>query len=215
MSGKETKDDSNYVKVSSNERAPKPNIISKVSKDSIKSPQKNSVSDFDSERIYDQQGATLRRKSSFVHKMSGGSLERKGSLWDEIHHGKDDKNEAVSMRAKPVKEVTNEAEEEDCTIRFEKPFYKMDGKTIRHYMKEFWLDGASNAITLLANVIGTTMIYVMIAQFDDALLQASYGLSMSYFFFIFIALNESSYEITSLTISKAHGAKQYSFLTTY
>ena len=147
--------------------------------------------------------------------MSGGNLERRGSLWDEIAHGKDDKIEAINISAKTVKEAKEVEEEDDCTLRFEKPFYKMPGSIIRHYMKEFWLDGASNALTLLANVIGTTIIYIMIAQFDDALLQASYGLSMSYFFFIFIALTESSYEITSLTISKAHGAKQFSLLTTY
>ena len=82
-------------------------------------------------------------------------------------------------------------------------------------MKGFWLDGVSNAITLLANVIGTTIIYIFISQFDDSTLQASYGLSMSYFFFIFIALTDSSYEITSLTISKSYGSRKYAFLTTY
>ena len=82
-------------------------------------------------------------------------------------------------------------------------------------MKSFWIDGLSNTIAMIAGQIGTTIIFNLISKSEDTTLMASLGLSMSYYFFIFVALKVSLYELTSLTISKAHGSKKYSLLTTY
>lgn len=200
--------DSNYVRLDSDGTSPAKSLafpkVLRTEEDLIQTISPNDKY---------EAGTSLRRQDSFTHKYSSTSVEKKNSLWDEINHGKDDKIVQMHFAAKSVDII----KEQDHTsiFRFEKPFYKESCKTLSHFMKGFWLDGLSNAITLLANVIGTTIIYIFISRFDDATLQASYGLSMSYFFFIFIALNESSYEITSLTISKAHGSSKFELLTTY
>jgi hypothetical protein len=56
--------------------------------------------------------------------------------------------------------------------------------------------------------------YVFIARWDDPLLQASFGLAMSFFFFIFQSLNEAIFEVTGLSLSLAKGKGRFDYMTT-
>lgn len=56
--------------------------------------------------------------------------------------------------------------------------------------------------------------YIFIARWDDPLLQASFGLAMSFFFFIFQSLNEAIFEVTGLSLSLAKGKGRFEYMTT-
>lgn len=93
---------------------------------------------------------------------------------------------------------------------FSQPFYKI--KISKKYMQEFFefifrafllaINSSSSYITLF-------ICYFYLGQLEDPVLEASFGLGVSYYGFLCLSFLLGTYEITSILCSKAYGSGKF------
>ena len=89
------------------------------------------------------------------------------------------------------------------------PFWQMPFKQVMAETLYFLKFGFSMALNNSSNVVIQLICFIYIGQLDDATLEASMGLAVSYFSFFFLALCLACYEVTGIQCAKWYGNRNF------
>lgn len=82
----------------------------------------------------------------------------------------------------------------------------MPMKLIIQEIIKYLIVGISLAINNAANVMVILTNFIYIGRLEDPLIQASFGLGVSYYMFLFMSLNLGCYEVTGIQCAKIYGS---------
>jgi hypothetical protein len=94
------------------------------------------------------------------------------------------------------------------------PFYKMPLTLLLKEIGRYLIFGFSMAINNAGNIIVIFMNFHYIGALQDPLLEASFGLGVSYFSFFFWSLCLGCFEITGIQCAKFYGKKDFVRMST-
>jgi Na+-driven multidrug efflux pump len=96
---------------------------------------------------------------------------------------------------------------------FDNVFWDM---TMRQFFRQAWLwlkTGVSLALNNSANQLIILVNYLVIGGLGDPLLQASFGLGISYWNYLSMILNIAAFEVTGIQCSKFFGRRDYEMMS--
>ena len=92
---------------------------------------------------------------------------------------------------------------------WDKPFWKIPKHIV---LKEAWIffkQSFALVLSMAANVFIILINFIYIGFLEDELILASFGLGVSYIFFMFLSINLSSFEVLGIYASRNYGALDY------
>ena len=89
------------------------------------------------------------------------------------------------------------------------PFWKMPFKQNLSETWKFLKFGLSMALSNSVNIVAILIIFIYIGKEGDPILQASFGLGVSYFSFFFLPLCLACYEVTAIQCAKWYGNENF------
>lgn len=104
--------------------------------------------------------------------------------------------------------LNDSKQEMNDSIPFTKPFWKMKLSLV---LKEIWffvIQGLSCALNNACSLIVVFINFIYIGWLEDPLLQASFGLGVSYFMFLYFSLCLACAEVTGIECARHFGLKQ-------
>lgn len=106
--------------------------------------------------------------------------------------------------------------EKFITGTFIAPFYskQTNPKLLSRYVLSYIQDSISQSQPFLQNLITSTILFMYIGRLDHPFIQACIGISLTCYFFIYIAGTGANYEVLGIQCSKIFGGQKHSQLTT-
>jgi hypothetical protein len=97
------------------------------------------------------------------------------------------------------------------------PFDKLPWRmSVEEFLSEAWnwlSTGLALALNNSANQIIVLVNFLMIGRLNDPLLQASFGLGISYWYYMSMILNIATYEVTGIQCSKFFGRRDFEMMS--
>jgi len=104
------------------------------------------------------------------------------------------------------KELT--MDEKLASEAFHVPFWRMPSKLLWIEIRDFLSKGLFCALNNSCNVVVILINFIFIGYLEDPLIQASFGLGVSYFMFLYMSLNLAAFEVTGIECGKMFGIKK-------
>ena len=92
---------------------------------------------------------------------------------------------------------------------FSQPWYKLSASVIIKEAINFYSESLALVLSMAANVFIFFINIAYIGSLGNELLLASFGLGVSYIFFMFLSLNLSCFEVQGIFSAKNFGAKNF------
>ena len=92
---------------------------------------------------------------------------------------------------------------------FSQPWYKLSASVIIKEAINFYSESLALVLSMAANVFIFFINIAYIGSLGDELLLASFGLGVSYIFFMFLSLNLSCFEVQGIFSAKNFGARNF------
>jgi len=104
-----------------------------------------------------------------------------------------------------IRKASTEGPAEFGHDHFRVPFTRMAWRPLMKEIGKFLLDGFACALNNSCNIVVIFVNFIYIGMLGDPLLEASFGLGVSYFMFLFMSLNLGCFEVTGIDCAQVWG----------